>query len=142
MSANNASNVANGPAIIVPKPTPNIVDKAITWVTDRAHFVLRLYFSVLLVIYYWFVKIFTRALQPLEPLLKEMHKIPPGEVNTQGIRSQLTRLVCTVLLFLTPLVNQAIALLTRPLIWARDKVVEYVEQGEKNAAKETNPKQS
>ncbi|CAG5135957.1 unnamed protein product [Candidula unifasciata] len=142
MSANNASNPANGPVVISPKPNPNIIDRARRFVTDTVNLILRFYFGILLLIYFWLVKIVTRALQPLEPILKQMYKVPAEDVSAEGIRNQLTRLLCTVLLLLAPLVNQIIVFVTRPLIWARNKIIEYVEEGEKDALRQTNPKDS
>jgi hypothetical protein len=142
MASNNTDyNAANGPSSVRPKASLGPIDKLRGLVTDSAHFLLRLYFSVLLLVYYWFAKIFLRLRQPLEPILQGMQKVPPGEATAEGIRQQLYQLLYTVLLFLAPLFNRAVAFLTRPLAWARDKVVEYVEEGgEKEKSKQTDTK--
>uniref|UniRef100_A0A0B6ZXM3 Uncharacterized protein n=1 Tax=Arion vulgaris TaxID=1028688 RepID=A0A0B6ZXM3_9EUPU len=142
MSSNNSnSNSANEPSVVVPKSSSGLIDKVQSLITEPVHFLLRLYFSVLLLVYFWFVKLFTRVLKPLEPWLEQMHKIPAGEATPEKIQSQFSRLLYTILVFLAPIVSRVIGYATSPLIWARDKVVEYVDQGEGKAEKQTDPKQ-
>lgn len=97
----------------------------------------RFYVLAALWIYHWLKKIFTRALQPLEPVFQQVKKVPKKDISAEGIFYQTLRLQFLLFLYITPFILSAFHYLAQPLVWLRDWLFAFVEEDEKYSKKST-----
>ncbi|KAH9510254.1 hypothetical protein Btru_042586 [Bulinus truncatus] len=129
------SNRIPGHAEVFPRPPPSFPELAINLVKKLALNVVRFYVLAILWIYHWFKKIFTRALQPLDPLVDQVKKVPKKDISAQGIFYQTLRLQFLLFWYITPFILSAFHYLAQPLVWLRDWMFTFVEDAEKSGKK-------
>ncbi|GFO36045.1 hypothetical protein PoB_006255000 [Plakobranchus ocellatus] len=102
---------------------------AVVWriLTQMAEMVLRMYLTLIVVVYQWTTQMLSRVLAPLQPALDQARKVPKQDVSIQGIVYQYMRLVFLLVLYFSPWVVRASAYLLEPLRKLRDWAVDYVE---------------
>ncbi|KAI8795675.1 hypothetical protein BgiBS90_003442 [Biomphalaria glabrata] len=131
------SNSIPGESVVYPRPPSSFPDMVINLVKKAVLLVVRFYVLAALWIYHWLKKIFTRALQPLEPVFQQVKKVPKKDISAEGIFYQTLRLQFLLFLYITPFILSAFHYLAQPLVWLRDWLFAFVEEDEKYSKKST-----
>ncbi|CAL1535533.1 unnamed protein product [Lymnaea stagnalis] len=126
--SNSNNNPIPGEATSYPKSQPTFATMALNLVKKSALLVVRFYLLGVLWVYFWLKKIFSRALEPLEPVFEQVRKVPRKDISAEGIFYQVLRLQFLVLLYVSPLVVGAFHYLAQPLVWARDWTFAFVDE--------------
>lgn len=97
------------------------------FLTRIVEMIFRMYLTILVVIYQWFVQIVSRVLAPLQPAMEQARKVPKQDISLQGIVYQYLRLVFLLLLYFSPWLVRMGEYALEPLKKLRDWAVDYVD---------------